>query len=440
MPASPPFPFALGAVMLLAAASAQTPPPPATTPAAPQQPSAVAYPERDILSPFRNPTDVYAPPDELFRLLRTMQAASERFPDRRSYDEQGREVVDDPAWREAMAGLQEQRLDPGYLAQVMRLHRNSTDRATAFYAMFWADDVDHVFNLISHIPGEPVRRTREAALPRAVEYLRRHLGRRFGDLTTEQKQAALAAMPQPGSPMAKAQGVSRQPTDADHLHTLRMTPFFQLLDVDDALDQAQGLWFLKEVFTLRRDLAELWLEPALPRLRQLLRVADERVRTQAIALLQGLAPEDLAPVAADADAAALERWAILVGKSMFPPIRNLNDAIVQLYDSPERDAIAAAGVRWLENGSIGGASDGQRKDGTRFYGCRVELLPEELKPLRIPLHAVITTVNGVPVRDAAAILATIKNQLEAQRKASPKRLFLEFVRDGVDHAIEYRVM
>ncbi|MBZ0151951.1 MAG: hypothetical protein K8J09_10500 [Planctomycetes bacterium] len=46
----------------------------------------------------------------------------------------------------------------------------------------------------------------------------------------------------------------------------------------------------------------------------------------------------------------------------------------------------------------------------------------------------------MPVRDAAAILATIKNQLEAQRKASPKRLFLEFVRDGVDHAIEYRVM
>lgn len=440
MPASPLFPFAVGTLTLLAGAAAQATAPAPAAAAASQQPSTVAYPERDILSPFRNPTDVYAPPDELFRLLRTMQAAADRHPDRCRLDDAGREVVDDPAWREAHADLQEQRLDPGYLAQVLRLHRNSTDRATAFYAMFWVDNVDHVLNLISHIPGEPVRRTREAALPRAVEYLRRHLGRRFGDLTPEQKQAALQTMPEPGSPMAKAQGITRQPTDADHLHTLRLTPFFQLLDLDDALDQAQGLWFLKEVFAVRRDLAELWLEPALPRVRQLLRSADERVKAQAVALLQAIAPKDLAPPLADADAEALDRWAIAAGKAMFPPIRNLNDAIVQLYDSPERDAIAAAGRRWLENDSIGGPSNGQRKDGTRFYGCRVELVPGELAPLRIPLHVVITTVNGVPVQTGKAILAAILNQLEAQQKAAPKRLFVEFVRDGVDHAIEYRVM
>ena len=43
-----------------------------------QEPIPVAYPEKDALSPFRDPTDIYAPPDELFRQLGVMQNIADR--------------------------------------------------------------------------------------------------------------------------------------------------------------------------------------------------------------------------------------------------------------------------------------------------------------------------------------------------------------------------
>jgi len=125
-------------------------------------------------------------------------AADPRY--RKSYDERGRELVDDETWRKLLTEVETIGLDAGYLASIMRMSKNDDDRRTAFYAMFYCTRVDYVFNLISHIPGEPVHVTREESLPRAVEYLRVHLGKRFGDLDDAQKQAILAEMPEPGSP------------------------------------------------------------------------------------------------------------------------------------------------------------------------------------------------------------------------------------------------
>lgn len=401
-----------------------------------QEPKFVAYPERDILSPFRNPVEVYAPPDELFRQLRIMQAFAERPDAAKDFDKDGREVVADERWQAARKEIERIGVDAAYLAQVMRLHKNANERATAFYGAFFCTSRDHVFNLISHIPGEPERRTREAAMPRAIAYLRANLGRKFGDLSPEQKDAITRTMPQIGSPAAKAAGITRLPDDRDHLHDVRLLPFFQMLDLDTTIDQAQALWFLKEVFTIRRDKALVWLEPALPRVRQLLASGDTTVRDEAIGLMQAVGPQKLRPAPVD-DARDLQSWADEAVKELFPPIRNVNDSIVQLHPSPERDAIVAAAVKALETSAIGDPATGRTKDGLTYRGFRIATVPAELKALAIPAEAIVTAVNGVGVHDAASLLRTVREQLAAGKH--PRVLMVDYVRDGQSHAIEYRI-
>lgn len=405
-------------------------------PATGQEQKDIAYPQKDALSPFRHPTDAYAPPDEVYRLLRIMQALADAPNAPKSFDREGREVVADKRWQQARAEVLKKGLDAGYLAQIMRLNRNAADRATAFYGAFHVPNAEHVFELIAHIPGEPERRTRELAMPRAVEFLRANLNRRFGDLSDTQKEEVRKALPEIGSPVARARGLVRAPVDSDHLYHVTLVPFLQLLDLDEAIDQAQALWFLKEVFTIRLDLALQWLEPSLPRIRQLLLSPSPQVREQAIGVFQAIGPAGLkAPPESDQDLVA---WAEEASKALFPPIRNLNDAIVQLHPSPERDAIATAGIAALTTSAIGDPFQGDRKDGSRFRGFRVARVPDELKALAIPTGAVITTVNGVAVTDAASLLATTREQL--QRLGHPRRLLVEYVLQGEPHAVEYRLL
>lgn len=394
----------------------------------------VGYPERDILSPFRTPTDIYAPPDELFRQLGIMKAIADRS-DKRSFDESGREIVDDPAWQRARDKVDEIGIDAGVLAGMMRLHRNEVQRSLAFYGAFYCSNIGYVMELISHIPGEPVRSTREAAFPRAVQFIRAHLAKRYGQLTDDEKALVLGALPEIGSPAAKAQGLTRLPADKDHLHSLRMVPFFQLLDVEDDLDRAQALWFIKETIITRPDFANLWLEPALPRMRQLLRSDNDAVRTQATEIFKLIAPKKMPPPPKDVD--ELVAWAFEAGKHLFPPIRNINDAIVQLFPSAERDAIAEAGIKALENSSIGDPYRGQKKDGSWFSGFRVGRVPEALEPLAIRADSVITSVNGAPVNSAQELLRLIRRNAKAKK---PRRVLVEYVFKGRSRAVEYRIM
>ncbi|MFN3242766.1 MAG: hypothetical protein ACE37K_14785 [Planctomycetota bacterium] len=403
--------------------------------AAAQAPIHCGYPERDILSPFRNPTDITAPPDELFRNLRIMKNVAAKMPDKASYDARGRQVVDDPTWRTAYDRVQQLGIDAGSMAQMMRLHRNAEQRDVAFFAGFYCDNIGYVMELISHIPGEPVRATRERAFPRAVEFLRANLGRKFGDLSDEEREIVLANMPKVGSPVAKARGITRAPQDGDHLHSLRMAPFFQLLDVEESIDHAQALWFLKEIFKVRLDMARAWLEPALPRVKQLLITGDAQVRKEAIELLQLIGPKKLP--APPEDDEALREWADVACKHMFPPIRNLNDAIVQLFPSEEREAIAAAAIQALENSSIGDPFRGQDDDGKWYAGFRVARVPDELKPLAIPAEAVITSVNGVAIDSAKSLLQVVTKFVKRRK---PARVFVEYVKGGKGFAVEYRVM
>ena len=401
-----------------------------------QQPKPSGYAERDILSPFRSPAEVYAPPDKLFGLLRVMRQIADDPNSRRSFDENGREIVDDERWRAARRDVDQLGIDAGYMAGIVRMSKNADDRATAFYASFYCNNVGYVFNLIAHIPGEPWRKTREAMLPRAAEFVRANLGRRYGSLSEDEKRAL--ALPKPGSPEAKAAGITRGPVDDDPLHTLNLVPFFQLLDVDEPLDQAQALWFLQQVFAVRGDLALVWLEPMLPRLRQLLTGSDAKVRTQAIGLFAQIGPEGLARPADDADTQALLDFAYAAQKALFPPIRNLNDAIVQMQPSAERDALLAAAKQAAANESIGDPSHGKTKDGVAFRGFRIAHVPADLRPLAIPEGSVITTINGAPVTTAAQVVTTVTDLLGKLKH--PRVLVVEYVHDGESHAIEYRIL
>lgn len=416
----------LATLLLAAAAAAQ----------GGKEPKFVAYPERDALSPFRTPTDVYAPPDEAFRLLRIMQSLADAPSSPKRFDVDGREVVDDPRWQQARADLLKVGLDAGSLAYILRLNKNALDRATALYGAFHVVKVDEVFELIAHIPGEPQRAIRERAYPRAVAFVRANAGRRFGDLAPEKQEELKAALPAPGSPAANAAGIVRGPLAADFLHRLRMVPFLQMLDVDDPVDQAQALWFLKETVAARPDLALLWFEPSLPRMRELLASPASQVRQEAIGLFAAIGGKDLP--APPSDPAALSAWATTAGKALFPTIRNLNDAVVQLHEGPERDAVAQAATTALREGSIVDPWRGKDKDGAPAFGCRIVTVPEALKPLAIPPGAVVLAINGVGVRDAASLLATATALLQAGRP--PRKLMVELLVDGERRAVEYRVL
>lgn len=368
------------------------------------------YPERDALTPFRTPKDIAAPPDALFAQLRVMRRIADDPAAVKRFDERGREIVDDEAWRVAFDQVERMGLDAGMLAVQMRQNRNPDERALAFYAAFYCANVDYVFNLISHVPGEPELATREKAYPRAIAYLRANIGRKFGDLPEEQQKAITAQMPAPGSPAAKAAGIQRAPQADDLLHTVNLVPFVQLLDQDSAMDQAQALWFLKEAAAARRDLALGWLEPAMPRVLQLLRTGDDRVREQALGLLAALGAEG-AKVPELADRAAAEAFGAAAAKFAFPPIRRLAQGRILLLPGEEREALVVAGQKALEAGSLGEKATGKTPSGRRFWGFRVDRVPEELAVLGIPEGAVITAVNGVPVNDGKSLLAAIDANL-----------------------------
>ena len=417
-------------------------------PALAQEPKVSSgYPGRDVLSPFRDPAEIVAPPDELFAHLRVMRQIADDPAAVKSFDDEGRETVDDDLWRTARGQAERIGIDAGMLAVQMRDNRNADERALAFYGAFYCANVDYVFNLIAHIPGEPVQRTRERAYPRAVAFLRAHLGRRFGDLSKDQQDAITATMPQIGSPAAKAQGITRAPRADDALHSVNLQPFLQLLDLDSDIDLAQGLWFLKEACAARRDLALRWLEPALPRIRQLLRTGSAPVRREALGLFGALAEQGTPPDLAEA--AACEAFAEAASKAMFPPVRRISDGLFWLLPGAERDAIVAAGVEALQGERIGSAAYGKTAAGAFWRGFRVERVPAALAPLGIEPDMVITAINGTPVNDAKSLLSVLDAQFHyldrsekkegVRRRKTSATLLVELQVGDETRVIEYRV-
>lgn len=397
-----------------------------------------AYPKRDELTPFRACNGIVAAPDAVFQQLRILREQAERSGAVTGFDANGITTIDHPVWRQAVEELRKQVIDAGWLARILRESRNADERDLAFFGMFFCAEPGNVCNLIAHIPGEPERATRQKAYPRAIAYLRANVGRRFGDLGDEQRKALLDSMPAPGSPAAKAMGITRAPVESDHLYVVNLTPFFQMLDLGEPIDQAQALWFLKEVFLVRPDLAKGWLEPALPRVTAILRGSDARARTEARGLMAALAPATIKQPAADAPGAEWDTWLTSVTKALFPPIRKLSEALYAFFPSEERTALAARVAEALAGDTLGDAASGKTEDGKAYWGFRLARVPKELEGLGLPAGAVVTALNGRPIRTGKDLLTTGTNLLNAGR--GQRSLFVEFVHEGKQKAVEYRVM
>lgn len=408
---------ALSAVLLLA------------TGLAAQQATDAAEDGVDWRMPFRAPDREIEPPADVWVQLDTMLAARERVaPSKVSFDG-GREIVDDPDWRAAREKLLTTRLDAGYLSLLIRESDSVRDRRLSMYGMFYVTDPAVVFQMIEHIPGEPVRELREEAFPRAIEFAAAHLAKRnSGDLSEWLK-------------IKVGPSGERPPRPGEFSFGFDLAPFHALLAVDDWRDHAQALWFLARTAELRADTQEVVLEGALPFLRKTLTSEHEEVRHQAFALLATCdpTPDDIPTAAPDGPSdEQLTDWFERVRYEVFPPIRVLSDGLVEMWPSEDLDRIVAVGSRALSEGTVGVMTSGQDSNKSFYRGLELGELPEPLDKLGLERGSVVTAVNGSPVTSSADLLVLIERAIEGAAKRSP-RLIVEYVREGKRLAREFRV-
>ncbi len=390
--------------------------------------------QQDILSPFRNPQESVPIPErlsEVFRQLRIMQSTAENIGPV-SFDELGREVCDSPRWKDAYEELRGYYVDPGFLSQVIRYSGSPQDRDVALYGSYFVDNPDYVLDLIEHIPGEPVQRLREKAYARAINYLRVHLPRTFGDLS-EEEYAALG-LPQVGSPAAKAMGLVRDPRTDDSLYLLDLRPFVQLMEKDSESVHAQGLWFVKECFWIERRLAADWMERMTPRLRLFMMSENELVRRESFGVIEAADPKERPAPPLDSDPKDARAWLDAVLYEIYPPIRVIAEGLIDLYPSPDLDEVIEVGTALLSRDSIGLIENGRTSDGKPYRGLHVARIPEPLDKLGIPRGSVIININGQPVSGSMRILEIIRTDLEHRLQ-----FLVEYVHDGQLRAIAYRV-
>ncbi|MEM7202992.1 MAG: hypothetical protein AAF628_22220 [Planctomycetota bacterium] len=365
------------------------------------------------LRPFRNPQENVATPQPLFRNLQLMVNRIEAIgADQMRFDEDGREVCDDPTWQRTREKVLGQLFNMATVfGLVMRDSRHPNDRRLAAYGAFLVDRVDHVFDLMKFFPGEPVRETREAALRRSIAFLRVHWPKNVEpDDGAVTDQAAEQAQ-----------------------YQVQIEPFAALMAEPDPRDQAQGLWFLKELCGIRDNVYPALLALARPRLGELLTSADPLVRQEARGFLQAADPEHREPPKAD-DNDALLAWSEAVLYDVFPPIRRVNEGRTDLFPSADLDQLVKVGRDALQGDAIGSTEQGRLQPGLYYRGFRVTRLPEPLDRLGIPVDAVITAVNGTPVTSGPDLLKAIETWLEHRHV-----LMVEFLVNRQSRAIEFRI-
>jgi hypothetical protein len=379
----------------------------------------------DWRMPFRSPQANLVPPADMWTHLRPMYEIARQVAPELKRFENGVEIVDDPTWIEHHDKLMGIRLDGGYLSTVLRESQHIADRAIGFYGAFQMPDPGLVFQLIEHIPGEPVRGLREDAYQRAVEFVRVHLPSKVpGDLDAWEK----SPRGPDGQPV---------PRPGDWAYGFDPAPFVALLSVADWRDREQALWFLARCGEARPDFGRYALEIARPRLAELLRSGPTQVRVALRDLVAAVDPtEDREQPADDAGETAWVDWFEAAMDAVFPPIRRLSDGLFELHPHRDRDHLVAVATEGLGAGTLGtGNVNGTTAAGAPYRGFRIEKLPEPLDRLGLAVGDVLTAVDGIPVPTADRLFRTLDKALPQRRE-----FVLEFVdRRGQQRAIRYRV-
>ncbi|MCA8942347.1 MAG: HEAT repeat domain-containing protein [Planctomycetes bacterium] len=377
--------------------------------------------------PFRSPTETILPPKVTFGVLRDMLTIARKNRELCSFDENGIEICDHPAWRKAYASLgKEERFDLGWLSQIIRLSATDGDRQLALYGMFYSPDRATVAQMINHIPGEPLLQLRQEAYPRAIAFLRAELPRRNpGDLEEWKNMRVGPAGKLPPKP-------------GEYTYEFDPVPYLALLGVDSPIDQRQALWFLGEVVKIRPELGRDLFAAALPALNVLLLHDDRKVREAARDFIVLVDPTKIAPPSIDDDREVIAAWLKTIIHEVFPPIRPISPGLIELYPSEDLDAIVAKGTDLLRDGSLGDPASGQTKPSGKygiksFYrGLRIARLPAPLDKLTLEVDFVVTSINGQPVASCEDVLKVL------ERESNKATFFIEYVADGRMQGKEYR--
>lgn len=356
--------------------------------------------------PFRSPSEDVEVPREGFNALQAMLNAIEVPQGHRVYfDENGREVSDHPAWQSAYESLRDDlHLYASRFGVVLRDSRLVNDRKIAAYGSLLLDDPVHVFELIAFFPGEPVREIRQEAMRRAIHFLKVHHPKN----------------------VESSEGVAPR-------YQLNVGPYLAMLELEDDRDRAQALWFLKEVLMIRPDGYETMLLYAKAHLPAFVVSENPAVRAEARALTALADPEKREAPAADAPDAEVLAWLDAILYDVFPPIRTVSEGRIDLYPSDDLDRIVEVGSAALARNAIGRTHHGVLENGRPYRGFAIASLPDPLGALRIPLDAVVTAVNGLPVASGPEIVAAIEAGL------ARGTFLVEFVHQDAAQAMEYRL-
>lgn len=368
--------------------------------------------------PYRSPETKIAPPDGLFEVLRRLQSVYNGTPESGQLSINGRDSVESEEWSRTMADLERVELQPPYLSLIIRDSNIPNDRRTAFFGAFLVELDDTVRAFIEHIPGEPARSIREEAYLRAVRWMAHHDRPgyvRSGEEITE-AEASLHAM--------------------QRRERIDLTPFFAVLDLEEEIDRAQGLWFLAQVSRIHPYYAEKTIEGAYHRLVEMADDPSEGVQTQLRELAVLIDPDEERREAGLAEDADVRERLAAIRYDLFPPIRQLSAGVFELYPHADRDEILEVGQRWLEGGGFEENVSGRDERGVVYYGLRLPALPEPLDRLGIPSGVILVAISGNVVRRPAQVAELLENY------ARPGgAFFLEYVDSrGKRRAVQYRVM
>lgn len=376
--------------------------------------------ETDWRMPFRSPDKDWSPPADVFRQLRSMYTYARKPDAKLRFNEDGIEICEDPLWNEAYMRLLDLRQDAGWISQIIRISGSVEDREVALYGMFYNPDRKLVMQMLNHIPGEPVRRLRQDAMRRAMEFLRVHYpAKNEGDLEEWSKIRVGPAGELPPKP-------------GEYSHELDEVPYFALLQVGDSIDQRQALWFLGELVKMRPALWQRYLAAAGPILYELLVADDVSVRTSAREFLMLVDPAKREAPSVDAPKSERLAWIDAVMYDVFPPIRRVSPGQVDLYKSDDLDQLLEIGERLLREASLGDTAMGAFKNGQTWRGVQLKRLPTPLDKLGLEIGHVVTAINGVPVGTCADILRIFT------ASGWKRSFFVEFVDGEKSKAMEYR--
>ncbi len=383
-----------------------------------------AQEQQDWRIPFRNPQKNLAPPEDLFRELRIMQSIAPG-PDSSgvSYDQEGRLICDDSEWQRAYDRLLQLRYDPGYISMVLRESGSVLDRETAMYGAFYGPEIEHSFNLIRHIPGEPVRRIRELGYRLALGFLEVHLA---STITGDVEEWVATKVGPAGN---------KGPRPGTFAYELDMVPFIALLEIGDDLDRAQVFWFMSECIRLRSDLGPAYFGYSQLPLRNSLSSKNADLKKNALGLIALVDPVQRETPASELDDAALQDWFDDVIYRVFPPIRPIHAALTELYASEDLDQLVAKGRELLTNGSLGDPENGQLKSGSYYRGLRLLHLPDPLPKLGFAANQVITAIDGEPIGSCEDLLRVLSKLMELKKTS----LMVFYVDRGEERAREFRL-